>query len=79
MRHKEFTSDERKYWASVFVTISQITFGVFWATILLPVTIDSNRTSMIVLNLAASLIFWFCGWILTRSKKYGSYFTRYCC
>lgn len=66
---KEFTSEERKYWASVFITTSQITFGVLWAAVLFPTAVDVNRISVIVLNLTASLIFWFCGWVLTRRKS----------
>lgn len=69
MRRRKFTVEERKYLSQVAITCSQVTFAIFWAAILLlPPAVDANRITMIIFNLAASLIFWFCGWILIRRR-----------
>jgi hypothetical protein len=68
VRHKKFSEEEIKYWAQVSLICSQITFGVFWATIILPREVDQDKLVMILSNLIASLALWFCGWTLIRRK-----------
>ncbi len=69
MAKRRFTVEERTYLSQVAIACSQVTFGIFWAAILLlPPYIDTNRLILVILNLVASLTFWFCGWILVRRK-----------
>ncbi len=61
-----FSKEERQYWANVFIASSQITFGLAWASLFLP--IDSTSVFVIVLNLSLSGIFWIGGWYLIRQS-----------
>lgn len=67
MRRRKFSSKDREYWAHVLIACSQVTFGVFWAAIFLP--IDVYKLFVVLSNLLASIVLWFSGWFLIRRKN----------
>ena len=67
MKQRKFSSEERKYWAGILVAISQVTFGVAWASLFIP--LDKYRIFMVGSNLVASIILWLIGWSLIRRIK----------
>jgi len=44
----KFSSEERQYWANVLIASSQITFGLAWASMFLPV--DPGKAFVIISN-----------------------------
>jgi hypothetical protein len=68
VKRKKFTIEERKYWSQVALLCSQITFGVLWATIIIPKELDQDKVVMVSSNLIASLSLWYLGWTITKRK-----------
>ncbi|MBA3724729.1 MAG: hypothetical protein H0W89_07675 [Candidatus Levybacteria bacterium] len=64
MRTK-YSKNEREYWANVCIACSQVTFGVFWGSIIV-LQLDLNKVILVVLNLTASSIFWWAGRTLIK-------------
>jgi len=63
---KKFLKKEWEYWAEVAVSCAQITFGVFWATILLPRS--SAKFVILVINGPATVVLFILGWLLVRRR-----------
>ncbi len=60
----KFSTKERNYWASTCVACSQVTFGIGWASIFLP--LDVYKVLVIALNLSLTVLFVLIGWFLNR-------------
>ena len=67
MLKKKFSKEERQYWTDILIAVSQITFGLAWASVFLP--IDQYKIFVIVLNGLLSVMFWLAGWLLLRSFR----------
>jgi len=61
---KKILSEEKKYWSQAFVSASQVTFGLFWASLFVP--LDKARLIMIGLNGVLTLLFLLLGWLLVK-------------
>lgn len=57
---------QSEYWPQVFIALSQVTFGVAWASLFLP--LDIYKIAVIVLNIVISALLIFVGWFLRRSR-----------
>ena len=67
MRRRKFSKGEKQYWMQVLIAVSQITFGLAWASVFLP--IDQYKVFVIVLNGVLSVVFWLAGLVLVRSFR----------
>lgn len=63
---KSTTKQPPEYWPQVFVALSQVTFGVAWASLFLP--LDVYKVTVIVLNIVITALLIFVGWFLRRSR-----------
>lgn len=59
-----FTKRDRDLFIQVFIAFSQVTFGVLWASIFLPV--DQYRPVVVVLNTGATIGFILLAWWINR-------------
>ena len=56
MARKKFTINEvKEYWVEVFISLSQVTFGVAWASLFLP--LDVYKVFVITLNIVITGLF----------------------
>ena len=56
MARKKFTINEvKEYWVEVFIALSQVTFGVAWASLFLP--LDVYKVFVITLNIVITGLF----------------------
>ena len=58
--------ESKEYWMQVCLILSQVTFGVFWASIFL--SIDVYKVFVIVLNGLITVVLLLAGWILRKSR-----------
>ncbi|HVF69151.1 MAG TPA: hypothetical protein VNA13_01155 [Xanthomonadales bacterium] len=63
MKRKSYLQ-EQKYWSQVLIAFSQVTFGVAWASIFLP--LDIYKMFVVILNLTLTIVFLTRGWFLNR-------------
>lgn len=63
---RKFSSKEREYWSQVFIACSQVTFGLSWGSMLVP--LDRFKLIMILLNAGLSILFWISGWIIMKGR-----------
>jgi len=58
--------NQSEYWPQVFIALSQVTFGVAWASLFLP--FDIYKIAVIVLNMGITALLIFTGWFLRRLR-----------
>lgn len=59
--------NERNYWKDVSISFAQVTFGIFWASIFLP--IDRYKIIVIILNIIITVLLITTGLFLTKKRK----------
>ena len=52
------------YWSEILIAFSQVTFGVFWAAVFLP--LENYKLSVVVLNLVATIVLVIIGRLIAR-------------
>ncbi len=67
----KFSPQIRSFWIQVIVAFLQVTFGVLWASILLP--IDPYKAFVVILNLFVTIFLIFLGLFLARRKPANAY------
>lgn len=60
----KFTKRDRDSFVQLLIAFAQVTFGVFWASLFLPV--DQYLSIVIVLNVTATIAFIYTIWWLNR-------------
>jgi hypothetical protein len=63
---RKFSDKERQYWSNALIALSQVTFGVVWASIFLP--LDLYKTLVVLSNLVLSVALLGIGWYIMRRK-----------
>lgn len=63
----KFISKDPEYWSQVFIAFSQVTFGVAWASLFLP--LDVYKVTVVILNLVITAILVVTGRFLRRRSK----------
>jgi len=61
---KKQSNADYEYWIDVFIALSQITFGIAWGAIFLP--LDTYKIFVVVLNIVISALFILAGWFLRK-------------
>lgn len=59
-----FTEKDRDLFIQIFIAFSQVTFGILWASIFLP--LDQYKVSVIILNIVMTTLFVIGAWYLKR-------------
>lgn len=54
VRRRVLRSSDREYWPQVCIALSQVTFGVAWATLFL--SLDSFKIGVVILNLTITAL-----------------------
>ncbi len=62
----KFTKKDRDSLVQLLIAFAQVTFGVFWASLFLPV--DQYRPLVIILNVAVTIFFIYLIWWLNNRK-----------
>ncbi|OGE16182.1 hypothetical protein A3F00_04615 [Candidatus Daviesbacteria bacterium RIFCSPHIGHO2_12_FULL_37_11] len=60
----KFTKRDRDLFIQIFIAFSQVTFGVLWASLFLP--IDQYRPFVVVLNSGATIGFIILAWWINK-------------
>ncbi len=63
MRNKS-RKEIKEYWIQVLIAFSQVTFGVAWASLFLP--LDVYKVSVVLLNIVATTLLIAVGWRLKK-------------
>ena len=61
-----FTEKDTDFWSEALIALSQVTFGVFWASMFLP--IEKFKIYVIITNGIATAIILLTGWFIKRRK-----------
>jgi hypothetical protein len=64
----KFSWKEREYWSQVLIACSQVSFGLFWASLFVP--IDKGKLIILLLNLILTFSLLISGWLLVRKNSY---------
>lgn len=62
----KFTEKDRDLFIQIFIAFSQVTFGILWASIFLP--LDQYKISVILLNAVTTTLFVSGAWYLNRRQ-----------
>lgn len=61
---RKFTAKDRQYWGQALIALSQVTFGVAWASMFVPV--DLFRVLLVTFNIVTTVVFLIVGWRFFR-------------
>ena len=66
---KDFSQKEFELFATIAVTISQVTIGVAYASLFIA-PLDFLKGVIILISLIASILLWWSAWWFTKQSKY---------
>ncbi|MEK9143516.1 MAG: hypothetical protein AAB481_02730 [Patescibacteria group bacterium] len=73
---QKLSLEQRRVLVDIFVTTSQVTFGIAWATLLFP-PLDAVKGLAILVSVLATIILWYFAFYVTKVKNY-EYAMGYC-